>query len=252
MPKIHLKMSNNCMICNEECVESKIMFHKTNRQTHSLCMDCGIGYMKPLLNQITNNIRKNIRKGVTTICCPGTYHSLSRNRCKHRLSLLYMEIPECELSLDVFRIKYVLSSPNILLCPDSNCGQIVEVEDMSTDDIICNTKGCNTSWCKSCLAQPYHKGKNCLEYNLENSKTENGKYLLDMYTKGLMKYCKLCKTPTIKQDGCNKMLCSVCGGTWCWLCGNVGIDYQHYNTNNFGSCTGRLWEGVDEYGNDIV
>ena len=51
---------------------------------------------------------------------------------------------------------------------------------------------------------------------------------------------------------CNKMVCANCNIVWCWLCTNCNIGYDHYNTNLQGSCTGKLWEGVDSDGNAIV
>ena len=111
--------------------------------------------------------------------------------------------------------------------------------------------GCKITWCKDCLITPYHEYKSCIEVEYENKKSENGKFIWDMNNKGLLKFCPDCKAPSIKNNGCNKMICSNCNVIWCWLCLTTQIDYDHYNTILSGLCKGKLWEGVDSNGNDI-
>ena len=72
-----------------------------------------------------------------------------------------------------------------------------------------------------------------------------------MKNKGLLKFCPMCHAPSIKNNGCNKMLCTICNNVWCWLCRKDSISYDHYNTNLTGSCIGKLWDGVDINGIDI-
>lgn len=195
------------------------------------------------------NIRKNIRTRVGTVKCPGAYHSESRNQCKKIIQLADINIPECEISLDLFRIKYVLSINNAYLCPEEKCGQVVEVDtDYPGNNLVCH--GCQTTWCRQCLAIPYHVGKSCIELEIENKNTENGKFIWEMKRQGKLKFCPQCRSPCIKNNGCNKMICSQCNGKWCWLCLAINIDYDHYS-DQVGTCTGKLWQGVDENGNAI-
>ena len=72
-----------------------------------------------------------------------------------------------------------------------------------------------------------------------------------MNRKGTLKFCPRCSVPCIKHNGCNKMICGSCGVKWCWICRCAEVDYNHYNVSVVGSCNGRLWEGVDDQGNDI-
>ena len=117
------------MICDEPNKSDNIVFHKTRRQTHSICMDCGIQYLRPILKMKCNNIRKNIRNNDTVVVkCPGSYHCAKRNQCKCTVHLKDLNIKECDISLDIFRILYTLESDDYFLCPKETCGQIIEVE----------------------------------------------------------------------------------------------------------------------------
>jgi hypothetical protein len=111
MSKIHAKTGLICMICDEPNKSDNIVFHKTRRQTHSICMDCGVQYLRPILKMKCNNIRKNIRNNDTVVVkCPGSYHCAKRNQCKCTVHLKDLNIKECDISLDIFRILYTLQS----------------------------------------------------------------------------------------------------------------------------------------------
>lgn len=253
MPKIHEKTGSFCMICDEKITEP-IVFHKTRRQTHSLCIDCTKGYLTPILKMACKNIRKNIRNNVEIVKCPGAYHSEPRNQCKATIKLVDIKISESEITSeitsDIFRITYTLSSSNNHLCPNDKCGQIIEVDpNYMRNDFRCNA--CETSWCRHCLSIPYHDNKSCVEFEMENKNTDNGRFIWEMKSKGKLKFCPQCRAPCIKNNGCNKMLCSQCNCKWCWICCFKNINYDHYNSNQIGSCTGKLWQGVDENGNEI-
>lgn len=243
MSKLHKKTGSVCMICDEP-FEKGILFHKTRRQTHILCLCCGIGYLKPLLEKATNNIRNNIRNNVDMIKCPGSINGLVRNQCNNTIQMGNIQVPECDISLDLFRLLYTIQSNKTFICPDMKCGQIVEVDDTYTDHtLVCND--CKTTWCRNCLVSPYHENKSCIEIEVENKNTDNGKLIWEMKQQGKLKFCPGCKAPCIKNNGCNKMICGACNVKWCWLCKDTNIDYNHYNSKYVGVCTGKLWQDVN-------
>ena len=90
------------------------------------------------------------------------------------------------------------------------------------------------------------KSENVFSLNLKDRKIR-----FVQKRKGKLKFCPQCKVPTLKNNGCNKMVCIRCHIKWCWLCTDTNIDYDHYNSGNVGRCSGKLWEGVDENGNDF-
>lgn len=107
------------------------------------------------------------------------------------------------------------------------------------------------NWCRNCHTSPYHVGKSCIEYQLENNATAESMYINANIKEGVVKLCPCCKVPTEKVRnndgtyvGCNKIVCSVCGNKWCWLCIEVNIDYDHFNVNSISRCANKLWDGV--------
>lgn len=248
MSKLHRKTGCKCLICDDEVLKRNtyVLIHKTQRQTHKLCNDCFMGYIRPKLHIITENLRKNIRKDVHLINCPGSYHGKKRNICKYKFDLRKMNIKNIsdDLQLDIFRILFVLDTPTAYLCPEQKCGQVVDVDREFTGSRL-ECASCTISWCRQCLIMPYHESKSCLEVEMENSTSENGKFIWEMKSKGLLKFCPQCRAPTIKNRGCSKMHCITCNCTWCWLCDEIGVDYPHYNADNNDRCSGKLWEGED-------
>ena len=246
MSKIHQKTGSVCLICDEEIGDGKltVLLHRTRRQTHNLCLPCAVGYLHPILESITRNLRQNIRRNVQYVDCPGAYHSILRNRCQCKVDVTKIVLPSVlSLSTDLFRISHVLRSPNVFLCPDEKCGNAMEV-DPNFYELNLHCRECKVTWCRQCLVSPYHDRKTCLEHEVESSSSDNAQYISLMVKKGLIKYCSGCKAPTFRPGGCNKMSCDRCKTKWCWLCLKAGIDYEHFNSNGKEKCSGKLWEGT--------
>ena len=106
----------NCIICCDIIKKDIIFLHKTRRQIHVLCTECGIGYLTPLIEQATENLRNNIRHKLTIIKCPGTYHGELRNKCRKNIDIKDIFISDkLPLYTSIFRILYTLSNPNLYL-----------------------------------------------------------------------------------------------------------------------------------------
>ena len=246
MSKIHQKTGTACLVCDEKTDSTAICLHKTRRQTHSMCLECVDGYLRPVLEAITRNIRQNIRRGAQYFDCPGAYHGKMRNRCTHKVDVSKITLPlSSSLSDDLFRISYVLNSPYSYICPETKCGAVIDV-DQAFDRIRLHCRECGVSWCRQCLAHPYHENKTCMEFEVENKSSDNAQYIHEMVGKGLIKFCPQCKVPTFKSRGCNKMYCERCKCKWCWLCLRKDIDYGHFNESNKEGCPNKLWEGTGE------
>jgi hypothetical protein len=245
MSKIHNKTGRVCLVCDDETDLTAICMHRTRRQTHNLCLECAIGYLTPILESITRNLRQNIRYNVQYVDCPGSYHGAMRNRCKHKVDVCNIVLPpRCSLADDLFRITYVLSSNNAFICPETKCGAVIDV-DPHFDDLKLRCRECRSTWCRQCAAHPYHDRKSCIEFEVENKASDNAQYIYEMSKKGLIKFCPQCKAATLKTTGCNKMRCQRCKCKWCWLCLQSGIDYDHFNKGNKDGCPDKLWQGTD-------
>lgn len=250
MSKIHKKTGNTCPVCCED-IKDGIILHKTRRQTHKLCIDCCNSFLNPFIKQATKNLRQNIRHRISIIKCTGTYHGELRNHCKHELDFRYIELPKnSPLATDIFRISYVLSYPNVYLCPNENCGDVVET-DPDSPDLKLTCQSCQKIWCRNCQLSPYHEGLSCMEYEAKQNNTSTGKLMWEKIQKGEIKFCPQCRSPVEKVKnnegkfvGCNKIICTHCKSKWCWFCKEVGIDYDHFNPNSNTRCSNKLWENV--------
>jgi hypothetical protein len=245
MSKIHQWTSGTCSVCDSElCPEISVILHKTRRQTHVLCLDCLQGYLASPLRMMIDNLRRNIRKDIQFVRCPGTYRSAAKNQCCHKVDVADLTVPpECKLFTDIFRVSYVLNSPDAHLCPNKDCGNVVDVDPMYNGNRI-RCMYCESTWCRQCLVAPYHENKTCLEHEVSEQKSENAKLIWELSQQGKVKFCGSCKAPTFRTSGCNKMRCESCGAKWCWLCGKTGIDYSHFNSGSGETCAGKLWDGT--------
>lgn len=238
-PKIRVKTGSHCCICDDTIESNPLIIHKTRRQTHAMCEDCGIQLLSMEIKSIMSNMRKNIRS--TIIKCPGTIHSQLRNQCNTNIDITmfrYQIDSSQPIMTDLIKLCILSEHSSIYACPNTNCENIIE--DIYGDyNLECNL--CSINWCKSCLTSPYHENLTCLEYELQETNTENGRYLKELLRQGTLKTCPRCKTPTIKASGCNKMYCESCNCKWCWLCSLTNIDYNHFNMEGTNPCAGKLW-----------
>ena len=253
-PIIHKLTGTHCIICDEDLIlNDRIVLHQTRRQTHALCLHCFVSYTEPLIKIITNNFRKNIKN--TLIKCPGTIYQKKICRCD--IDVLYIVVPKyLPIHIDIYRLYYVSNYQNTYICPTSvsECGNVVHAEvkfkntnslrSVYENNLTCNS--CNENWCCICNVSPYHTDLTCLQYQMLEKNTENGKYMVDLEEKGELKYCPCCKSPTTKSEGyCNKMICETCSVKYCWLCLEMDIDYSHFNSLSTNKCANKLWEGVN-------
>ena len=248
--KVHTLTKSSCISCDESINDTNSIFiHSTRRQTHQMCVDCLIGYTTPILQIITENLRKRLNTDNFITCC-GTYHGILRNKCKEKMSVesLYYRImkikdkfPDKFVS-DITRIVHVSSCVYLHICKNSECGVVIEIDPAYYGESSCACPTCKESWCLRCPVTPFHKDKTCLEYEVEQRNTDNGKFIWDMREAGKIKFCPKCRSPILKNDGCNKITCVGCNSHWCWLCSKENIDYDHFNSESSNPCANKLWQ----------
>jgi hypothetical protein len=209
-----------------------------------MCLECASGYFSKKLDTIEKNMRRNFITKKGDIKCPGTYHSEAKNQCKVSLSLEQLHFPlTFSYKEQVDKLVYAMANKDTLLCMNPECSKLLFFEGGVTIRIECPY--CTMSWCTQCLAFPFHDDFSCMEHEMTNRSTDNGKAMWDMKAEGILQFCPECKSPVIKNGGCNKIYCLNCESKWCWLCRKVGIDYDHYNEATNTGCGNKLWDGVD-------
>jgi len=247
MTKVHRKTNSMCCICCEEVKGDGILLHKTRRQTHKTCLECGIAYLTPKVNKILDMLCQNIRSpSMLEVPCPGSVCSQLRNHCTVKVDLHNLLVED--VIPHMTKIHFVLMDKYLYICPNRDCMALVRVH---PEDPILHTEcsQCKYNWCRGCWKSPFHEGVGCLEHEVNEASSQNGRFILEKIECGDMKYCPKCRSPTEKtrgEDGkfvaCNKMSCVICNTKWCWLCQKSDIDYSHFSDKNSG-CQNMLWKG---------
>lgn len=241
-PVIHNKTGSVCPCCYDEIKGEGILLHKTRRQTHRLCLECGSDYLNGIINNANSSLRRNNRVDVTKFSCPGTPHGALRNQCNKQIDLRNINIQDStsKLYTDIFRVVYASENLSVFLCPNEDCGELIEVNPRDRNmRTVCVS--CQYVWCRGCQLRPYHEDMSCLEYEIKEGKTETGRMLKEKQDAGIVKKCPNCNVIIEKNGGCNKIICSTCRMKWCWVCNATNIDYSHFYADNKDSpCAGNL------------
>ena len=103
------------------------------------------------------------------------------------------------------------------------------------DDKIfyCINEECLKHTCRLCN-EDIHIPLTCEEVE-KDVETKNRIKIEEKLTEAMMRTCYHCKTAFMKTEGCNKMTCSKCGKSMCYVCRQPVQHYEHfYNTGNGG------------------
>jgi hypothetical protein len=220
MAKYRLEGSKTCAICLDD-IDEGILLHKTQRQTHMLCLTCGEAY---ILSQLNDNL--NAKNYVHTIQCSGTFNQNKRNVCKKTLTVTDIKIPDKieKVHLSIAKITS-LTMPGATECLSGICSNVVLVPE-NTDVATCTD--CHINWCQKCKVTPYHVQMSCQQYKFMNDSSPETIQIKELIMKGEIKLCPTCHVGISRIDGCNKVICTQCKNAMCWLCSAENIGYDHF------------------------
>ncbi|KAL1746733.1 hypothetical protein HDZ31DRAFT_33489, partial [Schizophyllum fasciatum] len=113
-----------------------------------------------------------------------------------------------------------------------------------------NVDDCGAISCRSCKKLD-HLPKTCKEVE-EDKKLDSQHLVEEAMSKALVRNCpnNQCRKPFIKDDGCNKIVCTNCRTLSCYLCRKVIAGYEHFDQTAPGTVSRsnkcRLWDGPVE------
>jgi hypothetical protein len=116
-------------------------------------------------------------------------------------------------------------SPTFFWCISPTCpsGQFHEYSsDTTFECIACNTRHCT-------VHGTFHDNETCAQYESRLHAAHN-KASEDTIAK-TCKNCPKCKAPTLRDGGCDHMVCTRCQYEWCWLCGTDWQQHRYRNPN---------------------
>ncbi|XP_024378429.1 uncharacterized protein [Physcomitrium patens] len=227
--KVFQESVHTCLICFSEY--SGYSFTKLPCQ-HYFCTTC--------LKQYCN---MHVKEGsVLNLNCPDT-------SCKEQIPPTYLKQlldEEAFERWDNLSLQRALDAmADVVYCPKCKTASLED------PDHLVQCSQCRFSFCSLCLSN-WHPGQTCMspeaklrilqsrrqgrEMGEEAIKKEKEliNECLDMdYIKREAKQCPTCRMAVQKSEGCNKMICTNCGGYFCFQCGKKIAGYDHFRG---GSC----------------
>ena len=135
--------------------------------------------------------------------------------------------------------------PNLSSCPFCDFAAICPPTSVDRE-FRCRNPECERISCRLCKRESH------LPLTCEESKKENGiserHAVEEARTSALLRTCPKCGVKILKEDGCNKVICT-CGGMLCDYCGKdiSGVGYVHFDGAAAGGGTGKKCPTYDNF-----
>jgi len=259
---IKIKQITTCKVCNDIFTNNDLIkcSYSTCDNKHLVCSSCLIGYID---SQIANNIGTYECMFNKADKCNGEYkpsivNEIIHNDTKDDKLSKWTELVNIT---DIYKLSNICD--NYIICPlCRSWGCILEIEPGNNEPINIKCLNCNLEWCNLCKRQA-HNDSSCYKLIFTDTETlEKRTSIVDtmiqnIITKTLTHTCSTCSSAYIKEDGCNLMNCSRCGGMSCYIC-NTKIYYKEgrgkywhfvgHELSEIGA-TCSLWNKSDDAGN---
>ena len=146
-------------------------------------------------------------------------------------TVVALERNEQEAVLRIAGIENLASCP---FCPFAAEYPSVEVD----REFRCQAPDCEIISCRLCKLES-HIPKTCEEHAKDNGLSIR-RQIEEAMSAALIRRCNKCITPFVKEEGCNKMMCTRngCGNIQCYVC-SKSCDYAHFNDKSRGGRDGQ-------------
>uniref|UniRef100_A0A914QHK3 ATP-dependent RNA helicase n=1 Tax=Panagrolaimus davidi TaxID=227884 RepID=A0A914QHK3_9BILA len=119
---------------------------------------------------------------------------------------------------------------DLVTCPE--CAYKVIVE----QSLTFYTCICGRVQCRNCLRlyEAQHRNRTCQQMEELERQQASLRQIEPQMSEIVIRKCRNCNVAFVKSDGCNKMTCTKCGATSCYVCREANINYNHFcncNTN---------------------
>ena len=267
-----------CKVCSDTFTHNELIkcSNTTCDNKHLICSSCLSGYID---SQISSDIGTYECMFNKSEKCNGEYKPTIVNTIltkdnKNESDDKLVKWQELVTITDIFKMANICD--DYVICPlCRKWGCILEIDPRITEPINTKCMNCNLKWCHLCKREQ-HKGFSC--YTLKFKEDENEEVRIQIIdtmiqnsiSKALTHTCSTCGTAYIKEEGCNLMVCSHCGGMSCYIC-NAKIYYKegrgkywHFAGHEFSDqgSTCLVWnnnaddgkekQGNTDYNNDTI
>jgi hypothetical protein len=125
---------------------------------------------------------------------------------------------------------------NIEACPYCLC--LCDTSEICGDILYCPNAECMRASCRLCRG-PNHQQND--QPCPTTGPTDLKAYIANAISEAIVRKCKKCTLPVIKDSGCNRMVCS-CGAQFCYLCRKGISGYNHFEKSR---C--KLFDGLEGF-----
>lgn len=203
----------DCGCCFDTVTILKIT-HCNGDEPHFFCLDCA--------QQNANTDIGNSRYGLRCMDGSGCTATFSRQERERFLDAKSIEKIERLQQQDDIRLADL---QNLCTCPFCDFAAICPpIEE--DKEFRCHNPECEEVSCRLCKAKS-HIPLSCDEFKRENGVSER-RIIEEARTEALIRTCGKCKVRILKEDGCNKVICTKCYAVLCDYCGK-DITKQMYN-----------------------
>lgn len=193
-----------CQCCYETTPINKLT-HCNGAELHVFCLECATSYAKNLIGDSRYDLRCMAGDD-----CTAQFDREQKHRFLDASSLEALERIQQQAELRLADL------PNLSACPFCDFAAIcppIKVD----KEFRCRNPECERVSCRLCKLDS-HVPLTCSESKKENGVSE--RHLLEeARTAALLRTCPKCKVKILKEEGCNKVVCT-CGGMMCDVCGS--------------------------------
>ena len=215
-----------CQCCFTDTPISRAV-HCNGNGTHFFCTDCALNYAKA-----------QTEKGQYQLDCFATTECKANFSHSDKLRFLDAEMLKLLDKLEQNDIMRIAEIEGLAKCPFCDYAEIYP-NILENKVFRCKASACMKASCRLCNFDS-HIPKTCAEAKAENGISERH-ILEEAMTEALVRKCPKCQTPVLKDDGCNKMICTKCRCAICDYCGKdiTKEGYSHFagqGTNRPNAC----------------
>ncbi|GAA6031163.1 hypothetical protein JCM8097_004035 [Rhodosporidiobolus ruineniae] len=200
-----------CPICAEEYYRGELIVACTDG--HALCASCA--------TQGSHAALENRDATLTCLAeggCEGTYLAEEAEKFLDERQMALLEKVRREKNVAI------LAGDGLLQCPFCPYAAVFEdADDLTTLD--CLNPDCAKRTCLSCK----HLDHGDTPCALANPSAVH--VLEEQMSAAMIRRCGKCKTPFVKNTGCNLITCTTCAAKSCYLCQKLvnDVKYDHFN-----------------------
>ena len=205
-----------CQCCYDDFIPPK-MTHCDGEGCHFFCLDCA----KTNANTVIGNSRY-VLQCMDGSGCKATFSRYERSRFLDDKTIEKLERLQQQDEIRMAEIQ------NLSTCPFCDFAAIcVPVEE--DREFRCHNPECEEVSCRLCKAKT-HVPMSCEEFKKETGVSER-RVIEEARTEALIRTCGKCQVRILKEEGCNKVICTSCSAVLCDYCGKdiSKVMYNHFD-----------------------